>query len=38
LGKLRVEIWHPNLDIKTDTVEIVRAGEVFALNVDLKKR
>ena len=38
VGKVRVEIWHPNLDVRSDTVEIVRAGEVFALNVDLKKR
>lgn len=38
LGKVRVEIWHPNLDVRNDSVEIVRAGEVFALNVDLKKR
>jgi plastocyanin len=38
LGKVRVEIWYPNLDIKSDSVEIVRDGEVFALNIDLKKR
>jgi len=38
LGRLRVEIWHPNLDVLRDTVEMVRDGEVFALDVDLKKR
>jgi plastocyanin len=38
LGKVRVEIWYPNLEVRRDTVEIVRDGEVFALNVDLKKR
>jgi plastocyanin len=38
LGKVRVEIWYPNLDVRSDNVEIVRDGEVFALNVDLKKR
>ena len=38
LGKVRVEIWHPNLEVRSETVEIVRDGEVFALNVDLKKR
>jgi plastocyanin len=38
LGRVRVEIWHPNLDVRSDSVEIVRDGEVFALNVDLKKR
>lgn len=38
LGKVRVEIWHPNFDVRSDSVEIVRDGQVFALNVDLKKR
>lgn len=38
LGRVRVEIWYPNLDVRSDSVEIVRDGEVFALNVDLKKR
>ena len=38
LGKVRVEIWYPTLDVRSDSVEIVRDGEVFALNVDLKKR
>ena len=39
LGKVRVEIWYPNLEVVTsETVEIVRDGEVFALNVDLKNR
>jgi plastocyanin len=36
LGKVRVQIWHPNLDVRNETVELVRDGEVFALNVDLK--
>jgi plastocyanin len=38
LGKVRVEIWHPSLEVRSDSVEIVRDGEVFALNVDLGKR
>ena len=38
LGKVRVEIWYPNLDVRSDNIEIVRDGEVFALNVDLKTR
>ena len=38
LGKLRVEIWYPNMDIRNEPVPLVRDGEVFALNVDLKKR
>jgi plastocyanin len=38
LGKLRVEIWHPNLDARSEPVPLVRDGEVFVLNVDLKNR
>jgi len=38
LGTVRVEIWHPNFDVRRDSVETVRDGQVFALNVDLKKR
>jgi len=38
VGKVRVEIWYPNLEIRSDNIEIVRDGEVFALSVDLKKR
>lgn len=38
LGKLRVEIWYPNLEIRSEPVPLVREGEVFVLNVDLKKR
>jgi len=38
LGKVRVEIWYPNLDVRSEPVPLVREGEVFVLNVDLKKR
>jgi plastocyanin len=38
LGKLRVEIWYPNSDVRSEPVPLVRDGEVFVLNVDLKKR
>lgn len=38
LGRMRVEIWHPNLKVRSESVEIVRDGEVFVLDVDLKKR
>jgi plastocyanin len=38
LGKLRVEIWYPNLGVKSEMIPLVRDGEVFELNVDLKKR
>ena len=37
LGKLAVEIWHPGFPTRRDTIEIVRDGQVFALNIDLKK-
>ena len=37
LGKLRVEIWYPNLAVRTESVPLVRDGEVFDLNIDLKK-
>jgi plastocyanin len=36
LGKYRVEVWHPQLGIKTVPVELVREGEVMAVDVDLK--
>lgn len=38
LGKVRVQTWYPNLEVRSETVEIVRDGEVFAFNVELKKR
>jgi len=38
LGKLRVEIWYPNLGVRSEPVPLVRDGEVFDLNIDLKKR
>ena len=38
VGRYRIEIWHPNLPVRSETVEIVRDREVFTLDVDLKKR
>ena len=38
LGKVRVEIWHPSFGVRSESIQIVRPGEVYALNVDLKKR
>jgi plastocyanin len=38
LGKVRVEIWYPSLKPRSERIEIVRAGEVYPLNLDLKKR
>ena len=37
LGKVLVQTWYPNIGVGSETVEIVRDGEVFALNVELKK-
>jgi plastocyanin len=36
LGKYRLEVWHPDLGAKVVPVELVREGEVLAINVDLK--
>jgi plastocyanin len=38
LGKYRVEVWHPELGTKAFPVELVREGEVLALDFDLKKK
>ena len=38
VGKARVEIWYPNLEVWTESVDVARDGEVLVLNVDLKKR
>jgi hypothetical protein len=35
---VRVQVWHPNIEIREDAVELVRDGEVFALNFDLRTR
>ena len=37
LGKYRIEVWHPELGPSATSVELVRGGEVLAINVDLKK-
>jgi plastocyanin len=37
LGKFRVEVWHPQFGTKTVPVELVREGEVLAVDVDLKR-
>ena len=37
LGKYRIEVWHPELGTSATSVELVRGGEVLAINVDLKK-
>jgi plastocyanin len=38
LGKYRVEVWHPQFGVKNIPVEIVRDGEVLAVNVELKDK
>lgn len=38
LGKYRVEFWHPQYGTKTSPVELVRDGEVLAVDIDLKAK
>jgi plastocyanin len=38
LGKYRIEIWHPDFGTRTVPFELVREGEVLAIDVDLKKK
>ena len=37
LGKYRIEVWHPDYGTRTVPFELVREGEVLAIDVDLKK-
>ncbi len=38
LGKYRLEIWHPEFGTKVESFNLVREGEVLAVDVDLKKQ
>ena len=38
VGKYRIEVWHPQFGVKNIPVEIVRDGEVLAVNVELKDK
>ena len=38
VGKARLEVWYPNLEVWTESVDVARAGEVLVINVDLKTR
>jgi plastocyanin len=38
LGKYRIQVWHPQFGTTDAGVELVRAGEVLAVNFDLKKK
>jgi plastocyanin len=38
LGKYRLEVWHPEFGARTVPVELVREGEVLAIDMDLKKK
>jgi hypothetical protein len=38
LGKYRVEVWHPEFGKREVPFELVREGEVLAIDVDLKKK
>ena len=37
LGKYRLEIWHPEFGTKVVSFNLVRDGEVLAIDVDMKK-
>ena len=37
LGKYRIEVWHPELGTRALPFELVREGQVLAIDVDLKK-
>jgi len=37
LGKVRVEVWTPSQETRSANVEIVRSGEVLAVDFELKK-
>ncbi len=38
LGKFQIEIWHPEFGTRAVPFELVRDGEVLAIDVDLKKQ
>lgn len=38
LGKYRLEIWHPDFGTRVVPVELVREGEVLAIDLDFKKK
>jgi len=38
LGKYRLEVWHPEFGARAVTFNLVREGEVLAIDVDLKKK
>ena len=37
LGKYTLEVWHPELGTKVEHFNMVRDGEVLAIDVDLKE-
>jgi hypothetical protein len=37
LGKYRLEVWHPDLGTKVVPFNLVREGEVLAVDIDLRK-
>lgn len=38
LGKYRLQVWHPDFGTQVVPFELVREGEVLAIDVDLKKK
>jgi plastocyanin len=38
VAKYRIEVWHPEYGVKSVPVELVRADEILAVNVELKEK
>jgi len=38
IGKYRLEVWHPEFGVRAVTFNLVREGEVLAIDIDLKKK
>jgi plastocyanin len=38
IGKYRIEVWHPEYGVKSVPVELLRADEILAVNIELKER
>lgn len=38
LGKYRLEVWHPEFGARIEPFNLVRDGEVLAIDIDLKKK
>ncbi|HXG53006.1 MAG TPA: hypothetical protein VNN77_16540 [candidate division Zixibacteria bacterium] len=37
VGKARLEVWHPDLGVRSETIEVRRSSDVITRDIDLKK-